>query len=129
MLDFAEVGRRIEQRNHQIECDACAEDGVLTHEQIVAPLIGQLLDPEYHGDNGTVLHTHVECTHLALTLQRQAQLLDAREAELDNMQDALDQQLGLVTAQSARVRRLAGSLVVAALWLAGVVAAVLIGKL
>lgn len=73
MLDFAEVGRRIMMRNMAPEA--------VTHEQIVSPLIGQLMDPEYTSEG--VFITHHECANLAATIERQAKLLDASDTGED----------------------------------------------
>lgn len=78
MLDFAEVGRRIMMRNMAPK--------VVTHEQIVSPLIGQLMDPEYAGEG--VFITQHECANLAATIERQAKLLDA--SDTGALEDLLD---------------------------------------
>jgi hypothetical protein len=115
MLDFAEVSRRIAQWQHQQDCDACAEDW-MSHEDIVAPLVGQLLDPEYHAPNGTVLLTADECIKLGHTILRQSQVLDKVEQHIRDAGEA----------SRRRVARLSRGVVVAALWLSSVVVAVLL---
>jgi hypothetical protein len=81
MLEFNEVGRRIEQRNNGTD---------ITHEQIISPIVGALLDPETYGPNGTFLTTH-EGVSLGNTLLRQAQILDERERLLEEATEHLQQ--------------------------------------
>lgn len=73
MLDFDEVGRRIVQHSG-CQC------GASTHEYIVSPVVGQLLDPEFQfsGGQGAFLAPH-ECANLGRTILKQAQMLDANE--------------------------------------------------
>lgn len=135
MLDFAEIGKRIEQRNHQAECHDCGAGGQMSHLEVVGPLIGQLLDPEYHGEKGTILHTSGECINLAQLLQRQAEMLDAREAELEQVQQgepmqqlAAHMQLAhaqqVIAALQRRLARITVGTVVATLWLSSIVVSV-----
>lgn len=82
MLDFAEVGRRIQLHN--------LSPGSVSHVNVVSPIIGQLLDPEY--SDGGVLLTEHECHDLAATIERQARMLDALEPAPGEQQDALVEQ-------------------------------------
>lgn len=137
MLDFTEVGKRIEERNHQRECVDCGSDGHMSHVDVVSPLIGQLLDPEYHGDQGTVLHTAGECVNLGQLLQRQAEMLDQREAELEQAQQQgenpmqqmmVQMHVGQLNARieilQRRLARITLGTVVCALWLSSIVVSV-----
>jgi hypothetical protein len=72
MLDFDEVGRRMVMRQ-QMEPTVSSWRTL----SIVAPIVGQLLDPEYAAP--TALIAHHEAIKLGQTLQRQAELLDAKE--------------------------------------------------
>lgn len=97
MLDFTEVGRRIERRNGERPAQA------VTHEYVVSPLIGQLLDPDYLGENGVLLAPH-ECHNLAITIQRQAQLLDRADVELEDAEACAQQGLALCEALSTKLK-------------------------
>lgn len=135
MLDFNEVGKRIEVRNRQVDCGS---DGTMPHIDVVSPLIGQLRDPEYHGENGTVLHTASECLRLADLLQRQAEMLDAREAEaefdepqgfaIEAAMPAIEHMASEIGRLRARLARITGGLVVAVLWLSSVVVSVWLSR-
>jgi hypothetical protein len=124
MLDFAEVGRRMAMRQQM------APTGMMVaHVSIVAPLVGQLLDPEYTSTSGTALLTAAEANNLGQTLHRQAELLDQREQEALQVQQAWE---GL-NAENARLERrvwmLTAGIVVCAAWLSAIVIAVMLAKL
>lgn len=112
MLDFNEVGRRITERN---------TNRAISHEYIISPLVGQLLDPEYVGENGVMLAPH-ECVNVGATILRQAQLLDAAD---EAMQDMVECAADDGTTMSRRV----GWLVIGAVLWAVFITGVLIGRL
>jgi hypothetical protein len=135
MLDFDEVGRRMVMRQQMAPTGI-----VMAHTSIVAPVVGQLLDPEYAAP--TALIAHHEAIKLGQTLQRQAELLDAKEqteaateqhhaelhaevARLGEMNAALDAECNRL---ERRVWWLVAGTVVAAAWLSAIVIAVLIAR-
>jgi hypothetical protein len=131
MLDFNEVGRRIDAR---AGCD-CGQCDVPSHVEIVSPLIGQLLDPEYHGEKGTILHTAGECINLGQLLEKQALMLDEREAQLAQAQQGNPMQQMMVQAHIShltqtieqlqrKLARITLGTVVVALWLSSIVVSV-----
>jgi hypothetical protein len=103
MLDFAEVGRRIEQRNQQV---VMTGETQVEHTTIIDPIVQQLIEG---ANEGNMLLAPHEVFNLVSALRRQAELLDEREAELDEA-------TGFVEALNLRLRRYQLGTLVAALW-------------
>jgi hypothetical protein len=123
MLDFAEVGRRLAMRQQM------APAVMVAHVSVVAPLVGQLLDPEYTGTSGTALLTASEANNLGQTLHRQAELLDQREQEAFHAQQVIEQLNAENDRLEKRIWLLTAGTVVCAAWLSAIVIAVFLAKL
>jgi hypothetical protein len=130
MLDFGEVGRRIELRNQQVALDT----EPISHEDVMSPLIGTLLDPEYHGgEHGTVLLTARECVNLGRTIQRQSQMLDMKDGQLADAMPVLESSIQAIELLSRKLaqaqgmlKRWQGGVIIAGLWASAVIAAKLL---